>query len=74
MKTYTKLDIAEINPRSLIGTEGLMQCESLTVKVNITDVRIRFGHIDLLVEPLNGSGAQWVEKHRVSNLVPIVTN
>jgi hypothetical protein len=73
MKTYTKTDIAKINPESLIGTHGLMQCESLTVGVTIKDARVRFGHIDLLVEPKDGSGEQWVEKHRVQHLVPTVT-
>ena len=74
MKTYTKSDIADINPRSLIGTDGSMQCESLTVKVIIRDVRTRFGHIDFLVEPLNGEGEQWVELHRIRSLVPTDTN
>ena len=39
--------------------------EGLTVGVKITDVRVRFGHLDLLVKPLNGSGERWVEQHRV---------
>ena len=68
MKTYTKQDVEKINPKSLIGKSGLMTLDDLTVGVNITDARVRFGHIDLLVEPINGSGEKWVEKHRVTTV------
>jgi hypothetical protein len=68
MKTYTKQDVEKINPKSLIGKTGLMTLDDLTVGVNITDARVRFGHIDLLVEPINGSGEKWVEKHRVTTV------
>jgi hypothetical protein len=39
--------------------------EGLDVGVKIADVRVRFGHIDYLVKPLNGKGEVWVERHRV---------
>jgi hypothetical protein len=68
MKTYTKQDVEKVNPKSLIGKSGLMTLDDLTVGVNITDARVRFGHIDLLVEPINGSGEKWVEKHRVTTV------
>jgi hypothetical protein len=68
MKTNTKQDVEKVNPKSLIGKTGLMTLDDLTVGVNITDARVRFGHIDLLVEPINGSGEKWVEKHRVTTV------
>lgn len=68
MKTYTKQDVEKVNPKSLIGKTGLMTLDDLTVGVNITDARVRFGHIDLLVEPITGSGEKWVEKHRVTTV------
>ena len=68
MKTYTKQDVEKVNPKSLIGKTGLMTLDDLTVGVNITDARVRFGHIDLLVEPINGSGEKWVEKHPVTTV------
>ena len=68
MKTYTKQDVEKVNPKSLIGKSGLMTLDDLTVGVNIADARVRFGHIDLLVEPINGSGEKWVEKHRVTTV------
>jgi len=68
MKTYTKSDIAKANPRNLIGKTAFMTLDDLTVSVRINDVRVRFGHIDLLVEPVNGSGTKWVEQHRVTTV------
>jgi hypothetical protein len=65
MKTYTKEDIGDEQIATLKGMMGSMSIESLNVSVQITDVRRRFGHIDVLVQPLNGTGEQWVEKHRV---------
>lgn len=66
MKTYTKDDVQKVNPKSLIGATGTYEVDELTVGITIKDARVRFGHIDLLVEPIEGSGTQWVEKHRVS--------
>lgn len=66
MKTYTKDDVQKVNPKSLIGATGTYEVDELTVGITIKDARVRFGHIDLLVEPIEGSGMQWVEKHRVS--------
>ena len=65
MKTYNKSDISAMKPESLKGEIGTLTLESLEVGVKIADVRVRFGHLDLLVKPLNGIGEQWVERHRV---------
>jgi hypothetical protein len=65
MQTYTKKDIGDEQIATLKGMTGKMSIESLDVGVQIKDVRRRFGHIDVLVEPLNGTGEQWVEKHRI---------
>lgn len=66
MKTYTKKDVEKIDPKGFIGSKATMTIDELTVGVTIKDARVRFGHIDVLVEPINGSGKQWVEKHRIS--------
>lgn len=42
--------------------------DELSVRVHIVDTRTRFGHIDLLVEPTDGNGKKWVEKHRVTTV------
>ena len=71
MKTYTKQDIQQINPQSLVGTHATMDCGDLTVGVYIKDARVRFGHIDLLVTPIEGSGQTWVEKHRLNTVTEV---
>lgn len=43
-----------------------LRMESLTVRVHIGDVREVFGRMDCLVQPLNGSGAQWVSSDRIA--------
>ena len=63
-RTYSKASIEELNPQRYKGEVGTVAMEGLTVGVKITDVRVRFGHLDLLVKPLNGSGERWVEQHR----------
>jgi hypothetical protein len=65
MKTYTKEEQTDQAIASLKGKMGHMRIEALEVAVRITDARRRFGHVDVLVEPADGSGEQWVEKHRV---------
>lgn len=67
LKTYTKTEITQMNLQSLIGTIGTLTVGQLDVNVKVVDVRVRFGHVDLLVEPTNGSGTEWVEKHRITS-------
>lgn len=47
------------------GRSGTIAVNALTIGVEIKDARLRFGHLDLLVSPLHGSGEQWIESHRV---------
>ena len=37
----------------------------MTVNVKIVDARRRFGHLDLLVVPVSGSGEVWVERKNI---------
>ena len=65
MQIYDKTTMNDAKPDTLKGEIGTLSLENLTVGVKIADVRMRFGHLDLLVKPLNGDGQQWVERHRV---------
>lgn len=47
------------------GKIGVVTLDELTFGVIIKDARFRFGHLDYLVEPLNGTGTKWVENHKV---------
>jgi hypothetical protein len=65
METYDKEAVEKLQPEKARGEVGVLSMEGLDVGVKIADVRVRFGHIDYLVKPLNGKGEVWVERHRV---------
>lgn len=48
------------------GKRGTIKVNKLTVGVKVVDARMRYGHLDLLIEPVAGEGAQWTEHHKVS--------
>jgi hypothetical protein len=47
------------------GMTAKMDVEKMTINVKVKDIRVRFGHVDVLVTPIDGQGEQWVENHRV---------
>lgn len=51
---------------SFEGKVGVMEVDELRFDVRITAARIRFGHLDFRITPVDGSGAKWVESHRIS--------
>jgi len=44
---------------------GTLAVDKLNIDVKITDARMRYGHLDLLVTPIAGQGERWVEQHRI---------
>lgn len=46
--------------------QATINVDGLTINVTIKDSRIRFGHLDVLVVPVNGSGQKWMEHHKVT--------
>lgn len=49
-----------------IGKTAVYAINELSVEVEIIDARTRFGHLDLLVQPITGSGTRWVERKNLS--------
>lgn len=39
--------------------------DSLAFRVEVRDVRVSFGRVDLLIRPVAGSGARWVSRDSV---------
>jgi hypothetical protein len=39
---------------------------NLTIRVIVRDAREAYGRVDLLVEPMYGTGTMWVSRHTVS--------
>jgi hypothetical protein len=52
------MSVAELS--KFIGKKGTYNVRGMNVTVLITDVRVRFGTVDLLITPDSGSGAIWV--------------
>ena len=49
----------------LVGRAVQIRFEKVSVLCNVVDSRSQWGRTDILVEPVGGSGSQWVEKNRV---------
>lgn len=54
------------DPSAFRGRTGTLEFDGLRIGVAIIDARTRFGHLDLLVTPLAGTGTKWIEQHRVA--------
>lgn len=51
---------------SYIGREGILGFEKLGVCVRSTDAREVYGRLDVLVEPIQGTGKAWVAEARIA--------
>ena len=65
MKIYTPSEGPTPDLATYRDRQGFIKVDDLRVEVKVTDARLRFGHLDLLVTPVAGSGERWVEQHRV---------
>jgi len=63
--TYMRDANGSIDLAAYKGLEGEIAQNNLTVRVKIKDARIRYGHLDLCVTPLAGSGHVWVERKNI---------
>jgi hypothetical protein len=50
---------------SRIGSEATLSIEQMAVRVIVRDVRNAYGRTHYLVEPVAGSGRQWVDSGRL---------
>lgn len=60
-----KINIKEVDLSSFNGRQGFINVNSLSIGVQIKQARVRYGHVDLLVTPINGVGEKWMEIHKV---------
>lgn len=49
---------------AFIGSRGQVEENGLKFSVQVLDVRRRYGHTDLLITPLSGSGETWIDAER----------
>lgn len=61
-----KKKITDTDLRAFEGKTGSIEFDGLVVEIGVIRARFRYGHIDLRVTPIAGSGERWVERKRVS--------
>lgn len=62
---YARTERGTIDYEAYKGLDAQIVVNKLTVNVKIVDARRRFGHLDLLVVPVSGSGEVWVERKNI---------
>lgn len=63
-KTYTAQQ--KKAHKSVVGKTGLYDFEEMSFPVRIINERFRYGRLDVMIKPLDGSGERWVEFHKVT--------
>jgi hypothetical protein len=65
--TYARNEDGKINLGAYIGRTVLFSIPDMEMKVEgtVSDARVRYGHLDLLVEPTKGTGSKWFERKNV---------
>lgn len=49
-----------------VGREGILSIDKLGVLVRSLDAREVYGRLDILVEPVAGTGKAWVSESRIA--------
>ena len=49
----------------VLGTEVEIRCEDLTVTCKVLDMKQAYGKVRYQIEPIRGTGTQWVEAARI---------
>lgn len=57
----------------LVGTVRLVKIErwDISFPAVITNIRHRYGHVDVLVVPMLGTGSTWVSVDRTASIEPV---
>lgn len=62
------INIANVDLTRYSNRRGYIKMNTMSIGVDIIKARIRYGHIDLLVSPITGTGEKWMEIHKVSDI------
>jgi hypothetical protein len=62
---YARTKDGKINLAAYKNKKGQIKENNLTINVKILESRVRYGHLDLKVTPLNGEGEVWVERKNI---------
>lgn len=61
-----KVSVKDVDLSVYNNRRGFINMNTLSVGVEIKQARVRYGHIDLLVTPITGTGEKWMEIHKVT--------
>lgn len=62
---YMRTEKGSIDLAAYKSLKGKIVENGLEIDVEITDARIRYGHLDLCVTPISGTGTVWVERKNI---------
>jgi hypothetical protein len=51
---------------SYIGRQGSIGLRTMSVDIRVTDARVSWGAVQVEIEPLSGSGSQWMDANSVT--------
>ena len=63
---YVRTPDGKIDQSFYVGKDATIEESGLTFHTKIIATRMRYGHLDLLLTPQNGSGERWVEYKNVT--------
>lgn len=64
----------KVDLSAYIGLYADFSVGGLAVKTIIRDARTRFGHLDLLITPIAGTGEKWVERKNLTLAIDPATS
>lgn len=65
LASLARTDDGKVDTNAYINLEGTISQDGLTVAVKTIGARVRYGHLDLEVVPVSGSGRRWVERKNI---------
>lgn len=63
--SYARTSEGRVDLDAYEGLTGVITANNLKVDVRINKARIRYGHLDLNVTPMSGTGDVWVERKNI---------
>lgn len=63
--SYARTKEGRIDLDAYKGLTGMIESNNLKVDVKINGARVRYGHLDLNVSPVSGTGEVWVERKNI---------
>lgn len=63
---YPRTSTGLVDTDAYKGLYGTIVVKDISVNVEIFDARIRYGHLDLCVKPVSGTGTVWVERKNIN--------